>query len=129
VAECEWAVICDYAFLDSQGKACIIGIFDGIYAKAVPVIHRQATLVVQLRGAPREAVSVRTELVRPNGGGLTKVEGHGELSPTGVAGLQLRLGPMNLPDYGQYSCNIAVNDQQSYVARFDVRKPPTSGVN
>lgn len=28
MAECEWAIVCDYAFLDAGGKMCLIGIFD-----------------------------------------------------------------------------------------------------
>jgi len=129
MAQCEWAVICDYAFLDSRGKACLIGIFDAIFAKKVPAIHRQATLVIQVHGKPREKLKVRIEIARPNGTSLARIEANGELSESGGAGLQLELGPMNLPDYGSYACNIAINDEPDYHTRFDVREIPNAGVN
>lgn len=129
MAECEWAVICDYAFLDARGKMCLIGIFDRIFAKTVPASHPQAALVVQLRGKPQEAIAVRIEIVRPTGGVLKRVEASGQMSDSGGAGLQLAFAPIQLPDYGDYQCCVFVNDERSYTARFVVARPASSGPN
>jgi len=127
MAECEWAVFCDYAFLDAQGKMCLIGIFNRIFVKAVPAIHPQAALVLQLLGKPKEAVAVRIEIVRPTGASLHRIDGSGEISEDGGAGLQLSLSPIQLPDYGEYDCNIYVNDERAYTAKFRVTQVPGGG--
>jgi hypothetical protein len=127
MAECEWAVFCDYAFLDQQGKMCLIGIFNRIYVKEVPAVHPQASLVLQVLGKPKEAIAIRVELVRPTGATLKKIDGSGEVSEDGGAGLQLRISPVHLPDYGEYDCNIYVTDVLSYTAKFTVSQVPSGG--
>ena len=122
MAECAWAVLCDHAFLDAAGKMCLIGIFDRFNVKTVPTIHPKASIVVQLRGEPKEAIHFKVEIVRPGGSTLWKAEGEGEASEAGGAGLQLTISPLQLPDYGPYACNVFVNDQLSYIARFEVGK-------
>ena len=129
MAECEWAVICDYAFLDARGKMCLIGVFDSIFAKKVPAIHPQACLVVQLRGKPNEPLLIRIEIIRPTGASLRRVDASGQMSESGGAGLQLNLAPIQLPDWGEYDCNVFVNDERTYTAKFTVRKPPAGGPN
>jgi len=129
MVECDWAVLCDYAFLDSGGKMCLIGIFDRIFAKTVPAIHPHAALAIQLRGDPNEPASVRIEIIRPTGASLARVEGSGVMSVQGGAGLQLNLSPLQLPDYGAYDCNVVVNDQRSYTAKFTVQPVPSRGPN
>ena len=44
MAECDWAILCDYSFLDVSRKMCLIGIFDKITAANVPATHHQAAL-------------------------------------------------------------------------------------
>ena len=125
MAECDWAILCDYAFLDSGGKMCMIGVFDRIFAKRVPTTHLRASLVVRLRGESSEGVTVRIEIVRPTKTVLKRVEGSGEMSTAGSAGLQLDLAPLQLPDWGEYVCNIFVNDVLSYTLMFTVASPPS----
>lgn len=129
MAECDWAVFCDYAFLDARGKMCIIGIFDNIYAKQVPTIHPQAFLVVQLRGKQKEGVSIRIEVVRPGGTSLLRIDGSGQIGDGGGAAMQLSLSPLQLPDWGRYDCNVYVNDALAYTAKFSVLKPPVTGAH
>ena len=128
MAECDWALLCDYAFLDAGGKMCLIGIFDNIFAKKVPTTHPQASLVVQLRGSPKENLAVRIEILRPTGAVLQRVDARGEISDEGGAAINLRLMGLQLPDYGAYDCAVFVNDALSYTAKFTVRKAP-SGPN
>jgi hypothetical protein len=130
VAECDWAILCDYAFQDARGKMCLIGIFNSFTVPSVPTIHPQAALVIQLKGDPDERFRVRIEFVRPVAGAgvLQKMEGEGAVSPFGGAGVALNLQAIQLPDAGVYKVNVYVNDELSYVTTFAVRIPEVSGV-
>jgi hypothetical protein len=123
VAECEWAVFCDYAFLDAQGKMCLVGIFNNFNVRTVPIIHPQAALVVQIKGEPNERWRARINLLRPNGSLLHKFEQEGVVSEDGGAGILLRFQPLQLPDRGTYRCTVLLNDSLSYETAFTVRTP------
>ena len=56
MARCDWAIGCDYAFLDENRKMCMVGVFDRIFATAVPAVHHQASFVLKLIGEPKERV-------------------------------------------------------------------------
>jgi hypothetical protein len=125
MAECEWALLCDYAFLDRAGKMCLIGIFDNIYVRGVPAIHAQAAVVVQLRGEPGQRLRVRLEAVRPTGSSLFKIDGEAICGPIGGAGVQFAM-PLQLPDLGYYPVNVYVDDELSFKAGFSVATPPAN---
>ena len=126
MADCDWAILCDYAFLDAGGKMCIIGIFERIYAQTVPAIHPQAVIVAKLRGAPGEEVQLRVEIRRPNGLSLMRLDGTAKMSVEGGAGIQLRLAGLNLPDMGTYECSVYIENEKSYVLPFQVGSPPSA---
>ena len=50
MAEVEFMHLCDYAFQAEGGKACIIGIFDGIGAHVFPATHMLMTIAVKFQG-------------------------------------------------------------------------------
>jgi len=125
MAEVEWALLCDYAFLDANGKMCLIGVFNNFNVRRVPTMHPRAALVVQMRGIPKESWRLRIEIVRPGGSVLQKVEGQGAIGEQGGAGIALTLQPVQLPDAGSYSINIGVNDEPSYKTGFAVLIPET----
>ena len=100
MATCDWAIVCDYAFLDVTRKVCLIGVFDRIFTPAVPSVHPQAALALRLVGNPNETVDLRAEIIRPTGELLARIEGRGELGDAGtaevhmgMAGLQAHLVP------------------------------------
>jgi hypothetical protein len=110
MAYCEWAMLCDYAFLDSAGKLCLIGVFDKIFAASVPTMHPQAALVIQLKGSTGEKIGLRVHIVRPGGTVLLKLEGDLVIGPGGGAGANMRLINLQLPDHGPYSINVYLAD-------------------
>jgi len=127
MADCEWAILCDYAFLDAQGKMCLIGIFNRVHARTVPTFHRQAMLIVQLAGEPGEDVRVKIEILRPTGTVLQGLEGQGTISPMGGAGIVLQLQSLQLPDWGRYRINIRLNDDLVATSGFNVETIPSPG--
>ena len=56
MAECDWAILCDYAFQDIGRKTCLIGVFDRIFALTVPTVLVQAAIGLKLLGTPGEQV-------------------------------------------------------------------------
>lgn len=124
MAECEWAILCDYSFRDQGGKVCMIGVFDKILTNAVPATHHQAAMVLRFVGEPKEKINFRLEIIRPTGGLLGKLEGGGELGETGTAEINLNLGSLPIPDLGTYAFQLYLNDQMSKATTFVVAKPP-----
>lgn len=125
MADCEWAILCDYSFLDVNRKVCLIGIFSQITAASVPATHHQAALALRIMGEPNEKVQIRVEVTRPAGGLLAKMEGEAGLAETGAGELQLNIAGLPLPDYGPYSFAVYIDDILSKTAVFSVIAPMT----
>ena len=125
MANVVWAHLCDYAFKDAAGKTCLIGIFDRVNARAVPVVHPQASIALRLVGQPQDKERMKVEIVRPNGTTLTKFEGEVGLGPNGEGEVQFNLVAMPLPDMGTYQINIHLGDELAHTITFSVAQPPT----
>lgn len=129
MADVDWAILCDYSFLDVSRKMCLIGIFDRIFADNVPAVHQQAALAFKLVGDAHEQVQFRMELTRPEGRGvIAKIEGGGELADNGTAQLHVNINGLVLPDFGEYAFNVYIGDQPPKLVTFTVaRRPQTAG--
>lgn len=106
MAECDWLILCDYAFLDVSRKICIIGAFDRVFAPAVPTALHQSSIAMKLLGNPTENVNFRIEVSRPAGGQLATVAGNLVIPDSGSAQVQVNIAGLALPDYGPYSVNV-----------------------
>lgn len=124
MAECEWAILCDYAFLDVNRKMCLIGTFNQVYTQNVPSVHQQAALALKLMGDANEKVPIRVEIVRPTGGVLGKLEGEVQLSESGGGEINMNIVGLPIPDWGLYSFNVYVGDQLAKTIGFTVAQPP-----
>ena len=124
MADCEWALLCDYTFRDVGQKVCLIGIFDRIFAKSVPATHHQAALVFRLTGTPNEKVAFKLEIVRPTNAVIGTVGGEATIGDNGTADVNVNIGGLLLPDWGTYSINVHVDGVLSKAATFNVQKAP-----
>jgi hypothetical protein len=106
VAEVEFMHLCDYAFQAEGGKACIIGIFDGIGAHVFPATHMLMTIAVKFQGQMHEIAPVKIEVVRPNNETLAAVEGQIGLGPDGGAFIDFKLMNLQFPEPGRYSVRV-----------------------
>lgn len=127
MADCEWAILCDYAFQDVNRKMCIIGAFSEVTATAVPAVHNAAALVLRITGDANERVTVKVEIVRPTNGLLGQVEGELQLGGTGTGELHLALNQLPLPDWGPYSFNVYFGDTLMKTVGFVVQRPKGAG--
>ena len=124
MAECDWAVICDYAFQDIGRKTCLIGIFDRIFAVTVPTVLHQAALGLKLLGSPNEHVAFRVEIIRPTGNQLATFGGNVVIAENGSLEVQVRMAGMQLPDFGVYGLNIYAGELLVKNVSFLVTQPP-----
>ncbi len=124
MAECDWAILCDYAFLDVSRKICLIGVFDRIFTQAVPSVQHQSALAMKIVGQPGEHIAFRVEVVRPTGGQLVKFEGNVDLGDTGAAEVQFGIAGLPIPDFGLYSFNVFIGDELAKAVGFLVTQPP-----
>jgi hypothetical protein len=125
MAECDWAILCDYAFLDVSKKMCMIGAFDRVFAPAVPTALHHSSLAMKVLGNPGENINFRIEVVRPSGGQLASVGGTVSIPDSSSADIQLNFAGLALPDYGVYAVNIYVNEELSKSTTFIVLQTPT----
>ncbi len=124
MAECDWAILCDYAFLDVGRKMCMIGVFDRVFAQTVPSALHQSALALKLLGEPGEQVNFRVEIIRPTGGQLANLGGSLPVSETGAAEITVTMAGMPLPDFGLYNLNIYAGDALLKTVGFLVTQPP-----
>ena len=129
MAECDWAILCDYAFLDVGRKMCLIGTFDRVFAAAVPGGLHQAAVAMKILVDANETANFRLEIMRPNQGGqLISAQGSAVLGDSGSADVQFNIAGLPLPDYGVYSINVYVNDGAPRTVSFQVMRPPQAQV-
>lgn len=127
MAECDWAIMCDYAFLDVNRKMCLIGTFDRVYAASVPGGLHQVAIAMKLLGNPNETANFRLEILRPNQGGqLIGAQGSAVLGDSGTGDVQFNIAGLPLPDYGIYYINVYVDNGPPRTVSFQVTQPPTS---
>lgn len=127
MADVEWAILCDYSFLDIGRKMCIIGVFNRIYTPNVPAQRPQSSMVVRFTGEPKETVKFKIEVIRPvpaGGGILAALAGEVNLSDTGAAEFSANIVGLPLPDYGNYAFQISIGTEIKKVVTFEVIQPP-----
>jgi hypothetical protein len=124
MADCDWMILCDYAFRDEGRKSCLIGTFDRIFARSVPVTHSRMALAFKLVGDADEPVKFRVQIARPSGAELGQMGGETKLSEVGTTEINLNVINLQLPDFGVYAFNLYVNDQLAKAASFSVLQPP-----
>jgi len=111
--------LCDAATVDAGGKLNILGSFDRLNAKQVPVIHPQCSLAIKLRFERIEEGKKRLRIafvdsdgaaVMPTLDAATEVRFQGNDS-TSTVSLALNIQQLKLPRFGEYSIDLAVDDR------------------
>ncbi len=111
--------LCDAATVDAGGKLNILGSFDRLNAKEVPVIHPQCSLAIKLRFERVEEGKKRFRIsfvdadgaaVMPTLDATTEVRFQGNDS-TSTVSLALNIQQLKLPRFGEYSIDLAVDDR------------------
>ena len=123
MADCDWVVLCDYAFPDHRGKLCLIGIFDVIYAPNVPAVHERAAVAFSVFGEPGERVELKLEIISPQGQVITKSPAQVFTLPdAGSAQGRIELRGLPLNDFGRYAMQIDLGPASTKATWFTLQQ-------
>jgi hypothetical protein len=111
--------LCDAATIDAGGKLNILGSFDRLNAKEVPVIHPQCALAIKLRFERVEEGQKRMRIAFVDSDGASVMQTlnattqvrFGPNDSTASASLALVIQQLKLPAFAEYSIDLAVDDR------------------
>ena len=110
--------LCDAATVDSAGKLNILGSFDRLNAKEVPVTHPQCALAIKLRFERVEGQKrLRIAFVDSDGASVMQtIDAAAEVrfqsnDSTSTVSFALGIQQLKLPRFGEYSIDLAVDDR------------------
>jgi hypothetical protein len=117
IMKVEIFTLCDAATVDSGGKLNVLGSFDRLHANSIPITHPLCSLAIKVRferleeGQKRFGISFVDsdgKAVMPTLDAATQVSfPPGESTVT--ACLVLQIQQMKLPNFGEYSIDLAVD--------------------
>src|SRR5438445_6330503 len=111
--------LCDAATVDSAGKLNILGSFDRLNAKEVPVTHPQCALAIKLRFERVEEGQKRLRIAFVDSDGasvMQTIDAAAEVrfqsnDSTSTVSFALGIQQLKLPRFGEYSIDLAVDDR------------------
>jgi hypothetical protein len=109
--------LCDAATVDATGKLNILGSFDRLNAKDVPIVHPHCALAVKLRFERIEEGQrkIRITFVDPDGSSIlppvdvTATVGFSGNESSSTTSLALAIQQLKLPTFAEYSIDMAVD--------------------
>ena len=124
-------LLCDAA-TDQQGKLNVLGAFDTIYAKQLPIIHPACTIALRIRfeiseeGSHPVKILVIDEGANPVG---PKLEGKinvkvREGMDSTITNLVLNIQGLKFEKYGRYRIDLTIDNQIITDLPFTVREVP-----
>ncbi len=124
--------LCDAATADAGGKLNILGSFDRLHAASVPVTHPLCALAMKLRFEKLEEGQKRVRIsfmdsdgtaVMPTLDAATQVSFPPEEHSV-TACLVLQIQQLKLPNYGEYSIDLAIDGRIEATVPLFVRPVP-----
>jgi hypothetical protein len=122
--------LCDAATVDAAGKLNVLGSFDRLNAREVPVIHPQCALAIKLRFERVEEGQKRLRIAFVDQDGVafmqnldatTEVRFDGD-DPSATVSLALNIQQLRLPRFDEYSIDLAVDGRQEASIPLFVRR-------
>lgn len=141
MARIEFAHLCDYALISSDGKLSVLGIFSGINVVAIPAVHAGMYLAFELTartGDLGRPFDLRIEVVDTDGKPLLRMERRGVVQGQVKAGEDgrhpevVRLPPLPIAKAGPHAVNIFLNGRVEKELAFAVTMvtpPPPPAVS
>lgn len=120
MARLEWAILCRLAFRDEGNSACLIGIFNRLFAKRAPVTHPHCSIFVRSIGRAGESIAIQIELWGPRNKKIQKLEQQGVAGENGEGNFIFHWFNMELPEFGKYEIRVIINGKHEKTLRFDL---------
>ena len=120
IMKVEIFTLCDAATVDAAGKLNILGSFDRLNAREVPIVHPHCALAIKLRFERVEEGQKRLRIafvdqdgaaIMQNLDATTEVRFHGD-DPSATVSLALNIQQLRLPRFDEYSIDLAVDGRQ-----------------
>jgi hypothetical protein len=129
--------LCDFATADAAGKLNIIGVFDTIYAREAPATHGFCALAARIRFERIEEglKSIKISFIDADGNPVMPVM-QTQISvqlapgaPTAIAQVASIMSQIKLPNFGEYSIDLAIDGRQEastplYMRQIQLPPPP-----
>ena len=123
MAECEWAILCEYPFRDAQRRLGMLGIFDVIAVDALPQPLRHGWLNLKFRGRPGEQVAFAVRIFPPGAAVIDTPEPPPiTIGDSGSIEMSLDLQDLTLERVGVYEFEILVQGQPALVTSMTVNR-------
>lgn len=124
-------LLCDAA-TDQQGKLNVLGAFDNIFAKELPIRHRACSIATRIRFSKIEAGdhAVRIFIIDADGNSVgPKLEGNiavriGDNASTAVVNLILNIQNLEFKQFGQYQIDLGVDGSVQASLPLNIRPVP-----
>jgi hypothetical protein len=122
-------LLCDAA-TDSQGKLNVLGAFDTIFAKSVPVVHPQCAVAIRIRLSRSEQGEHKfaVHFVDANGKHIIpQVEGGFNVAlndTSGSVNLIFNIQGLKLESYGEYGVTLLIDGKDSVRLPLFVKEAP-----
>lgn len=114
-------LLCDQIIVDERSKKkTLVGVFDLIYARGFPIIHRPLSVYVRLTDAEGQ-YQFRMDYVQIK---TDKLLGRAEISTISIADrlktheLVMEFPPIEIPDQGDYEFRLWANNRYIGRAKF-----------
>lgn len=129
-------LLCDAA-TDQQGKLNILGAFDNIWTRKIPVIHPACAIAVRIRFEKVEEGNhpIRINIIDEDGKPIgPKLEGNVNVRfvddvDSTVTNMVLNIQGLKFEKNGQYRIDIAIDNQIKGSLPFHVREIPNQPIN
>jgi hypothetical protein len=123
-------LLCDAA-TDQLGKLNILGAFDNIFTKKVPVVHPACTIVARIRFEKKEEGNYQIKIniidedgksIGPNLQGNINVK-IGDNMDSSMVNIVLNIQGLKFEKYGRYWIELSINNQIKCSLPFNLRGP------
>ena len=124
-----WIFLCDYAFVDAAGKASIIGMWEHINAKQLPLVWPQMYIVMDIIPDPTAETNVGVILSSPSGKEIARIEGAKLKIPANRSGfanhavLTFGFFKINFTEAGVHHIELLFNDVSIHSLSFTILLP------
>ncbi len=128
----EVIVLCDAA-TEYQGKLNILGTFDAIWARNIPVVHPLCAVALRLRFSKTEEGqhNVRINIIDGDGTSVVKpietsvnVQFNESVLTSLAVNMILNVQGITFPNYGEYSIDLSVDDRHEASLPLYVNQVP-----
>jgi hypothetical protein len=110
-------LLCDSVVQDVQtGKSFVHGIFDRIWARSFPAVHRSCAAFFRIRFDDQGDHSVSLNLIAPSGLRQPTPSIPVTVGPTNIAQGTINIQGLPFPEEGRYEFELRVDDRR--VARY-----------